>query len=418
VCAAVFGIIAVVAQHSYGGIRQTQLPNFFYNLAIAGYGLVFYLIKMIAPVNLSNLYPYPARTGSLLPFSFYAAGMVSVILITAVIYSARHSRTVAFGSLFFLITILPVLQVIPTGQAMAADRYTYIPSIGLFYLAGACFARLYWRPVPCVRILKNGLLLVAVIGTAALAVLTWQRCQVWKDGITLWSDVIEKYPGEPVAYYNRGLIYKDRAAYDLAIADFTAAIHCNPRFADAYNSRGIAHMKQKHYALALQDYDEALRIKPGYAKVYSNRGLMFYNTAEYEKAIADCTQAIALDPLFATAYYNRANACAAISQDDRARADYAQALLLNPHETGALNNRANLYLKQGLYDQAIADYTTIVNLNPQDTKAYYNRAVAYYKMGDYARAWEDVEKLQAIGYAINQKFLELLQNASHQKATQ
>jgi len=415
--AAIFAAVALYAQHSLGGVRNQPSVSLLETMAIAGYGLVFYLAKILVPLNLSCLYPYPNMAQGL-PVSFYAAAMLALVLLAAVAYAVRYARTISFGALFFLITIAPVLQLVPIGQAMAADRYTYIPAIGLLYLAAEGFARLWGSGGEAAQ-KRNRLLLPAAIFTCAmLCVLTWQRCLVWKDGVTLWNDVIRNYPLDPVAYHNRALAFKDAGDYERAIADFTTALSINPQFIDAYNNRGLAYKNKKEFKKALADFDTALSLSPRYAKAWCNRGLTCTVIGEYQRAIADLNQALALDPQFAIACYNRGNAYAAIAENDRAIADYTQALSIDPCYAEAYNNRANLFLKEKLYDRAIADYSQALKYKPGFTTARYNRAVAYYEKGDYKNSWAEVKALQTSGFPLKQEFLQLLKRAAPGGASQ
>ena len=409
--AAIFGAVALYAQNTLGGVRNQPSVSLLDTAVIAGYGPVFYLSKIFVPVNLSCLYPYPNSAAGLL-FGFYAGAMLALVLLAAVGYALRYSRTISFGALFFLITLLPVMQLVPIGQAMAADRYTYIPAMGLFYLAAEGFTRLYGNGGKPARGRKNVLLLAVILISAMFLVLTWQRCLVWKDGVTLWNDVIRNYPRDPVAYHNRGLAFKDAGDYERAIADFTTALSISPQFIDAYNNRGLAYKGKKIFIKAFADFDAALRLNPRYAKAWCNRGLTHTLTGQHQKAIEDLTRALALDPHFAIAFYNRGNAYAAIEEDDRAIADYTQALSIDPAYAEAYNNRANLLLKKGDYDRAIADYSLAVKYKPEFTTARYNRAVAWYEKGDYMQAWIEVKALQASGFPVKQEFLQLLQQAA------
>ena len=415
--AAIFAAVALYAQHSLGGVRNQPSVSLLDTMVIAGYGLVFYLTKILVPLNLSCLYPYPNMAQGL-PVSFYAAAMLALVLLAAVAYAVRYARTISFGALFFLITIAPVLQLVPIGQAMAADRYTYIPAIGLLYLAAEGFARLWGSGGEAAQKRNSLLLPAAIFICAMLCVLTWQRCLVWKDGVTLWNDVIRNYPLDPVAYHNRALAFKDAGDYERAIADFTTALSISPQFIDAYNNRGLAYKNKKEFKKALADFDTALSLSPRYAKAWCNRGLTCTLIGEYQRAIADLNQALALDPQFAIACYNRGNAYAAIAENERAIADYTQALSIDPCYAEAYNNRANLFLKEKLYDRAIEDYSQALKFKPGFTTARYNRAVAYYEKGDYKNSWAEVKALQTSGFPLKQEFLQLLKRAAPEGAYQ
>ncbi|MCD4679414.1 MAG: hypothetical protein K8S00_03405, partial [Bacteroidales bacterium] len=140
-----FGLIAIKVQGDSAAIGFTEndvytaSDKFFF----ANYSLFFYIKKMLLPFELSGLYPYPIKSGGPLPFIFYFSFPANLILVFLIFYSLKRTKKVMFGSLFFIVSIFPVLQILSVGSAIAADRYFYIASIGLFYLAGLGFDNIY-----------------------------------------------------------------------------------------------------------------------------------------------------------------------------------------------------------------------------------------------------------------------------------
>jgi len=192
-------------------------------LFIPPHALLFYLYKSIVPVRLSCLYPFPVKHGGFLPAIFLVSPLILILLGALIARSTRSTRKIAFGSLFFLITVLPALQLFPTGTAIVADRFTYIPSIGLSFLLAELIAWLYGRKVTCVAPLAA----VAFVGLiVALSVLTRSRCTVWDSNVALWEDTVRKYPDGyvPLAYFNRGIVYTDMGLHEKAVSDFNRVL--------------------------------------------------------------------------------------------------------------------------------------------------------------------------------------------------
>lgn len=224
-------------------------------LFVACYAVLFYLSKSILPLNLSCLYPYPLKTGALLPPIFLASPLVVLVLALLVVFSIRCTRKILFGSMFFLITLAPALRLYPSGLIIVADRYTYLPSVGLAFLAAALLARCLER--------KTCYLPAAAIGAALCSVAllmnaTRERCRVWSSNIALWDDAVRKNADAyiPVAYFNRGIVYTDMRDYGRAVSDFarTLTLYRNrlgisvPR-ADAYD---VVTAQQGNYGAAYQ----------------------------------------------------------------------------------------------------------------------------------------------------------------------
>jgi tetratricopeptide (TPR) repeat protein len=234
--------------------------------------------------------------------------MTIIGFLIAGILLGRYNKTIIFGTLFFFITILPVLPV-----KIIADRYSYIPSIGIFFIAAEGFDWLYRSKLEPIKIVKPilAILLIGIVGTFSF--LTWERCQVWRDNISLWSNVLKNYPSLQIAYNNRGTEYLRRGDYDKAIFDYDQALRINPNFFkkayDLYDNRGSAYLMKGDYERAIADYDQALRIRPNDANSYHNRGTAYLYKGDPEKAIADFNKALEINPGYAETYFNKALAC-------------------------------------------------------------------------------------------------------------
>lgn len=179
--AGAFAVIGYFGQSSISAIKKT--PNLFENIIVALHGVVFYIEKLLLPINLSNLYPYP----TVLTFKFYLYAAIC-IAVCYVVWEKKNNTTVLFGSLFFFISLLPVLQFIRFSQIFAADRFTYFCYIGLFYIIGIYASRAFEK------LNKKVVLIACFIVTVFLSILTWNRCEVWKDNNSLWQDALSKYP--------------------------------------------------------------------------------------------------------------------------------------------------------------------------------------------------------------------------------
>jgi tetratricopeptide (TPR) repeat protein len=208
-------------------------------------------------------------------------------MITFAVFLRKYTRKIIFGLLFFLITILPVLQLIPVGNAITADRFTYVPLIGLFYLVGEGFSWLYDKRFRFNNVKKIALVIFVSLIIGILSFLTWQRCHIWKNSITLWTDVLDRYPNTLIASYSRGLAFYNINNYDQAIIDFTQTIRLRPDMPEAYMNRGNSYAYRKQYKQAIVDFNQAIKIKPDYADAYYNRALAYYLMKDYGRAWRD-----------------------------------------------------------------------------------------------------------------------------------
>jgi protein O-mannosyl-transferase len=372
----IFAALAVVSQHSSGAIREESFFNLLHKGGIAGYSIIFYLNKVFIPLKLSCFYPYPDLKNSALLYSILAV----VVLFVAVIASNRYSRKVIFGSGFFLVTMLPILQFIPIGNTVVADRYVYIASLGIFYILAEWVFWLFTRKTRHLGLWQNLILVTIILIIGFLGCLSWQRCRIWKDSKSLWDDVLNKYPHCAVALSNRGVIYKQEGDIQKALSDYNQAIKINPDYAEPLNNRGVIYKQEGDIQKALSDYNQAIKINPDYADSYYNRGNLYWQQGNLTQALSD----------------------------------YGRVIKINPRYVQAYNNRGVIYYRQGNLIQSVSDCSRAIEINVNYWPAYYNRALAYFAAKEYNLAWADVHKAEGLGVIVDPEFLVALKEATAQ----
>ncbi|OPX17648.1 hypothetical protein BXT86_05370 [candidate division WOR-3 bacterium 4484_100] len=279
----IFTIIAFFGQQSVGAVRPNISSAIFFNILSPLRIVVFYLCKTVIPVRLSCFYPIPEELPQWESPFFALMPVIIVLSIILILFLKRHNKKLIFGSLFSAITTLPVIQIVPVGQPIA-DRYTYLPLIGVFYLVAEAWYYLKTRTAKPIKVIFT-IIVVAVI--CLLSYLSNIRCRVWKDGITLWSDVIEKYPSMARLYNNRGIYYAQIQRYDEALADFNRALSLDKNFIAAYNNRGNVYASLGEVDRAITDFTEALKIDSSFADAYYNRAIAYFMKREFEHALQD-----------------------------------------------------------------------------------------------------------------------------------
>ncbi|MEQ8168103.1 MAG: tetratricopeptide repeat protein [Candidatus Eremiobacterota bacterium] len=357
------------------------------SILIPSYALVFYMVKLFLPVHLSAIYPYPTN---IFTFKFLISPLIIIISFFILIY-LRNRRKIIFAFTFFFINLLPVLQIVPNTCAVAADRYVYIPSIGIFYLVGEFFLWIYsLKNSPVIKIM-SGVVLITII--LILSYLTYHRCGVWKDNFTLWNDVLSQYPYILQAYVNRGDAYKKIGEHEKAIADLNQALNIDPRRAEVYATRGSIYMEIKEYDKSMADLNYALKLKSDLPAAYINRGNLYRLKGDYNKAISDYREALKLKPGYVEVYYNRAVLYDIMKDYNKSLADYTRAIEYKPDYVEALYNRGIIYDMAGDYNKAIADFTQAIKYKADYLEAYQNRGNIYYKTGNHDNALNDFNRL-------------------------
>jgi tetratricopeptide (TPR) repeat protein len=317
---AIFAATAFLTQKSYGAIANPHLYSILQRIGIPFYGIAFYITKTILPLRLSAYYPLPGHEDMQMNLQLLLAPILVIGAGVAIFFTRRSTRKVIFGSLFFLFTLAPMLQIMPLGGFIVAERYAYIPTIGLYFIIAEGLSYLFrttFRDNSAARtIVYAGLGLVLI----CMCWITFKRCAVWKNSLSLWNDVLDKKPCW-VGYYNRGIAYNAVGDYDHAIEDFSREISLNPADARAYYDQGLAYCYKKDFDRGLEDFNVAIALNPRYAQAYNNRGNVYYVKGNVENAIADFSQAIMINPQFYQAYFNRAIAFRSIGDNDQARDD-------------------------------------------------------------------------------------------------
>ncbi len=271
---------------------------------MAGYSLLFYGKSFVIPWPVSAFYPYPAKINGYLPALFLASPLLLAALVAVGWKYYRANRLVLAGILFFGINMAINLKfsfLAPYGEYFMANRYTYLPYIGLGLALGAILEKFLQSP-RSVRYLTMGLL--AVFG-GCLIYLTHQRTKVWENSFTLWSDVTKQYPGAALPWVNRGNYLYEINDKTAAIADFSNALRADTLFYKAAYNRGKLYQEMGEDQKALADYNRVIQLNNRHYKAFNNRAYLLYERREYRAAIDDYSRAIAIKPVFAKAYYNR-----------------------------------------------------------------------------------------------------------------
>ncbi|MFH1321424.1 MAG: tetratricopeptide repeat protein [Bacteroidota bacterium] len=410
----IFGLIAIYAVYSD---EQTIIKGIHTNsekIQLAGYGLLFYLNKLILPFNLSAFYPYPSYQSGFLPVYFWLFPFLVIALTCLVFYSIRFTRKIIFGVGFFIATILFVIQLIQTNSAIVADHYTYLPYIGVFYLAGEAYSYISHLPrlyqshnktfigsgiLLFFKYLKYCYVIIIIVIILVFSFLTHNRIKVWQNSIFLWNDVIHKHPNAQIAYFNLGNAYVALQDYSEAIKNLDRAIEINPYYYFSYNNRGNAKHKLKDYQEAIKDYKRAILLNPGFETAYCNKGAVNFDIKNYEEAMSDFNKAIELNPGYSEAYLNRANVKAALQNYHEAIKDFNKTIELSPYNSKAYFMRGNVSVVLKNYKEAITYFDKSIDLDPENAEAYFNRGSSKYSINDLQNPCDDWRKARQLGFS-------------------
>jgi len=346
---------------------------------------ITYFGKTIWPNNLSVFYPYDR-----LPASWQVLGAVVffVAMTSAVIWAAKRFPYLTVGWLWYAGTLVPVIGLVQVGAQARADRYTYVPLIGLFIMAAWVVPEVLakWR------YRRKVLVALSALTLSYFFVLTWTQVEYWQNSLTLFGHALKVTDNNYIAYYNRGNAYAALGNQERAIEDYERALKINPQYAVVYSNRGSLYFKLGNYKQAIEDYDKAIEINPKLASAYNNRGNTYGALGNYRQAITDYDKAIEIDPKLEEAHYNRGNAYEVLGSQKQAIMDYDKAIEINPASAVAYYNRGFAYAALGNYRQAITDYDKAIEINPKLAEVRNNRGFAYAALGNYKQAITDYDK--------------------------
>ena len=341
ICLTIVSSIVTLWAQKKGGATSfgDQLP-FVIRAGNAIVSYVAYLQKTFWPENLAMLYSYGF---SLSLWKVLISAIILLEITFVVLYYIKKIPFLFTGWFWFLGTLIPVIGLVQVGAQAMADRYTYLPSIGIGIMLAWCIPFLFQREY----IRKKVLLPLGLATITILIFLTWQQCGYWKNSVELFNHSLQVTKDNFMAHLCRGAGYVNLGQCQLAIEDYDEAIRLKPHFVEAYHKRGYAYAKFGQFQRAIEDYNKAIHLDPYYADVYNERGITYGEQDQYHLAIKDFNEAIRLNYDNAEAHNNRGFSYFRLGQNQRAIDDYNEAIRMRPNYAMAYKNRGIIYIMQG-----------------------------------------------------------------------
>lgn len=395
-------LVTLWAHHTTSALLSLEIFSLQIRILIALYAYLFYLAKMVVPLNLSPLYPATQDT-TFLTFEIFGPFILFMVVIFFLFRVFDQKKLFVAMLLYYLVTLMPTIGIIQVGRQFAADRYTYLPSIGPFILIGIGVGYLFEKYLS--KAYRAIIIAIIVLLSGVLSGVTIKQISIWKDSITLWSHQIKFFPETAIAYVSRGLAYKDLRNYQLALEDFNKVTQLYPDFSQPYFNRGLVYYEAGRYDDALKECNKAVELHSAYAEAYNCRGSAYVKLGRAQQAIMDYDRAIDLDPLNPRYYNNRAAALQILGNYPLAINDYNKAIEIQPRYESAYNNRGHAYKDVGNFQMAIKNFGKIIDLNPGNAKAYYSLGQTYQKLGEVEQSIFYFQKAASLGYREAQDLL-------------
>ncbi len=354
ILAAATSAVTFLAQRQVGAVADLEASGPMLRLANALVAYVVQLVHAIWPSGLVVFYPYPEV---IRPWAMGGALLVLVAVSVVTLRSIRTHPAPAVGWLWYLVTLLPVVGLIQVGNQGLADRFTYVPLIGVYIL-------LAWgvpAVVPSGRWWRST---VAATVVVVLAVVARGQVQTWQDDTALWQHALDVIPDNFLAhdFLGRSLWNQGRTAE--AAVHFAEAVRLNPRFPDAHNNLGLVLAQQGRLDEAATEYRAAIRIHPGWGAALNNLGVALGQQGRLDEALAVGREELRLNPESAEAHYNVGSTLARLGRPGEAVAQYGEAVRLKPDLAVAHAGLGESFAQQGQWLPAITAFETALRLNP------------------------------------------------------
>ncbi len=374
VLAAISSVVTVLVQQHGGAVAGLERVPLSLRLTNATASYLAYIGKMLWPVRLAAFYPLEPST------QVWQASLGALLLIGVTIFAIRAGLRHGYflvGWLWYVGTLIPVIGLVQVGNQSMADRYTYVPLIGLFIIAA------WGAPEAVARWEYGRLALPAVAACVLLACAVVAKAQVgyWSDGAALWQHALEVTEDNYVAHNNLGSVLLKQGRADEAIPQFAEALHLRPAFALGQANLGMALMSEGKLDEAAQHFVEAIRIKSDFAEAHDGLGNALAGQGRVNEAIGQYMDALRLRPGYAEAHNDLGVALGRQGKLDDAAQHLVEALRIKPDFAEAHQNLGNALAGQGRIEEAIGQFTEALRLRPRYAEAHNALGVALGRQG-------------------------------------
>lgn len=379
ILSAASSVATYLAQQSGEAVKSLDAFPFQDRIVNAMVSYVSYIGKMIWPRNLAVFYPYP----EMIPlWQAAGAGLLFACITVLVLRASRSKPYLAVGWLWYVGTLVPVIGLVQIGLHSMADRYTYIPLIGIFIIIAWGVPDL----VPKWRYRKAGL---AAIAGAILSILmagTWIQAGYWTSSIKLFEHALEVTANNYVAHHKLGEALASQGKTAEAISHYSEALRIKPDFVGAHLNLGLALVAQGKVNEAIDHFSEALRIRPGYVDAHNNLGVALEKQGRTAEAVQHYIEALRIKPDYAEAHNNLGIALEEQGRNTVAIRHYLEALRIKPDFADAHLNLGVALIAEGKVDEAIDHFLEALRLNPRSAETHNNLGAALMVKGKIKEA--------------------------------
>jgi len=394
----VFGLMAVRGQVLEATRLEAAPLPVAERIGVVFYGILFYLRKTLFPDWFAPFYGIPYELRSSNPWVYLSP--VAVILITAALVRLRRSYPALLAVwLSYVVMLLPVSGLFQSGIQIAADRYSYLPTLGFFVLIGSGFGFLS-RSAAGKTIAGNRAKAAVLLFVAVLAATVYQTrnyMEHWRNSESFWSLEKEYYPYEPRVYLNMGEYFQKTHRVDDAIRLYREAIRLHPDFVLVYKKLGYVYNNMGRYSDAVNAYSNAVRYDPEDEESFYNIGVIYFKLNKISEAVSAGYKAVELKPENPAAHLSLGVYLNASGRAEEAMASFRRAIQLRPDYAEAHNNLAGVLASTGDATHAEESYQKAIRIKPDYAAAYRNLGIFYMGLHRDHAAAEALQKAVGLG---------------------
>lgn len=371
---AVSAAVTYAVQQGGGAVTSLGWVPLSARLGNALISYVAYLAQMLWPTRLAVFYPHP---WNLPGWQVATAGLAVLSISILVLRLVQSSPYLAVGWFWYLGTLVPVIGLVQVGMQARADRYTYIPLVGIFLMLAWGVTDVFgqWRQA------KSVLAALSLVACSACLAFTWVQIQNWRNSETLFGHAIEVTAGNYLGYYGLGGALRDQGRLDEAVSCYREAIRIFPGFDIAYGGLGDVCLRQNRIEEAIGHLSEAIRLNPGTPEEHIDLGIALDKSGKGGEAISQMLEAIKISPDSANAHYNLGRVYANAGRIPEATAQFHIAIRLQPDNAEAHYNLGVTLASQGNMNDAVAEFGTAIQLKPNYAGAHNNLGSALANLG-------------------------------------
>jgi protein O-mannosyl-transferase len=361
-------VVTVIAQRQGGAVQSLETFTLTQRIANALVSYARYLEKTFWPAELAVFYPHSGAW----PVTALASAALLLIAVSVVaLWWARKLPFAAVGWLWFCGMLVPTIGLVQVGGQSMADRYTYLPSIGLL-IAFVWVTRELVRRRRLSRVVVGCAAAAAAVLLAGCALVTRRQLEHWRNDESLFRRTLAVTEKNFVAHHSLGFAYFHSGRTPEAIAELTRSLELRPDFADAHNMLGTVLLSTGSVDQGLAHFREAVSLRPGFGLARYNLGTALQQTGRATEAVVELKSAADARPHDCVTQLNLGNAHLALGQFEAAMNAYAQALAIDPQQPDAWSNFGTALLRQGRVDEAIRHFERAVALDPRHVNAHFN----------------------------------------------